>query len=162
MDEQKSFFREFFRITLKTFAYTILFAAITGWLFGERLEDFLSGFISGGQGLSYQHIFQILLLSAVNSAISTFVSTSKLFKNMLGLWCSLITMVTCLAATVAVVAWFGWIPLSEWRTWLVFIAGFLVIFLALFIIMVVITTREDRQYNRLLSNYKKQNNKDHP
>ncbi|MCL1788538.1 MAG: hypothetical protein FWG38_11175 [Defluviitaleaceae bacterium] len=162
MDEQRSFLKEFLRLTPKTFAYTILFATITGWLFGDRLEDFFNVLISGNQGLSYQHIFQIFLLSAVNSAISTFVNTSKWFKNILELWCSLITMVTCLAATAAVVAWFGWIPLSAWRTWLVFIAGFLAIFFALFIIMVVITTREDKQYNRLLSNYKKQNNKDHP
>ena len=158
MDEQKSIIKEFFRIMPVTFAYAMMFAALAGWLLGDRLDDFFSVLLPGNAGFSYQHIFQIFLLAAVNSLITAVVNNAKFFKKIMALWQAIITMLLCLTATVAVTAWSGWIPLTSWRIWVAFISGFVIIFVALSVIMIIKTNREEKQYNQLLSDYKKQKN----
>jgi len=142
MDERKRIPEKFFRLTSATFTCVIIANALPGWILGSD------------EGMQIQFIFQILLLAAVNSGISVFVTNAKIFARLLTLWQLIITMFSCLTATILLAIPFRMIPLHSPAAWAAFIAIFVATFIVVSAVVIIKTKLDENRYNRQLSNYK--------
>jgi len=156
MDEQRSIIKEFFRLTSMSFTIAILAMSLIGWIFGDTAQEASAAFQLGADGLPLQTIFGVLLLAALNSAISVFITTAKIFDKLMLLWKMIITMFSCLMASSIMVAALRWIQRDSLEAWLWFIISFVASFTIVATIMVVKIKLEEKKYNNLLSNYKKE------
>jgi len=156
MNEKKSFLKEFVRLTAIAFSSVVLTLSAIGWFF----DDAAAMLHLGDAGLSYQTIFQIFLFSVTNSVLSLVIT--KIFKNMMVLWQLIITMFACLTASGIIVAIFGWIPMDSWRAWLWFAITFAGAFTIVATAMVVRIRLADKHYEKLLTDYKVNQEKEKP
>lgn len=155
MNEQISTLKGFIRLVMTTFSCAILGMSAFGWILGDAAEETSAMFILGGQGLSFQTIFQLLLFSIINSAISVVVTNASVFKKQMLLWRMVAVMFSCLVANIIMVVSFSWIRRDSLEAWLWFIISFVIIFVTVAAFAIVKTLIEDRYYNHLLSDYKK-------
>jgi len=142
MDERKKIPEKFLQLTSMAFTFAIIANALFGQVYG------------GDDGIAFHVIFQILLLSAVNSGISLFVTNAKFFERLLTLWQLIITMFACLAATTPLVIVFRLIPLYSPAAWVVFITIFVASFILVSAIIIIKIKLDEKRYNRQLLNYK--------
>lgn len=156
MDEQKSIINEFFRLTAISFAFAILFMSAVGWIFGDTVQESTAAFELGGDGLPFATIFGVLLMAVINSSIAVFITSAKIFDKLLLLWKMIIIMFSCLTATGVLTVALRWIDRESWEAWLWFIVSFVVSFIIAAAIMAIKVILENRRYNDLLSDYKKE------
>jgi len=159
MEEQTGIIKGFFRLVMISFFFAILVMSLFGWIRGGTISDTSVAFGIGAEGLSYQTIFKVLLLSAVNSGISLSVNVAKIFTKVMLLWKMAFIMFSCLAATAIMAAAFRWIQRDSLSTWLWFVSTFITTFILAAIITIIKVKREEKKYNDLLSNYKKEHGK---
>ena len=160
MNEKKSILKEFWRLVTITFTCTILIMSVIGWLFGDIAKEATTMFHLGSIGLPYQTIFQILTFTVINSGLSLFIG--KVFKNLLLLWQLIITMFACLVASGIMVVVFRLIPPGSWASWLWFVASFVGLFIIIAAVMIIKTSLADREYEKLLTDYKAKQKKESP
>jgi len=156
MDEQRSNIKEFFRLAMITFSVTILAMSLYGLIFGDVAQESSMAFELGSDGLSYQTIFKVLLLAITNSGISIFIAITNLFAKFMHLWKMIFTMFSCLTVTGIMIAAFRWIQYDSLLSWLWFIAIFVVSFVLASVAITIKIRWEEKKYNDLLSNYKKE------
>ena len=152
MGEKQSVLKEFLQLVAATFTCATLAMSIAGWFFGDAAEGTTAVFDLGSAGLSYQTIFQLFIFAVINAGISLLVS--MICKKLMLLWQLIVTMFACLVASGILAVIFRWIPLDSWEAWLWFAASFFGIFITIATVMVVRTTLADKQYEKLLSDYK--------
>jgi hypothetical protein len=152
MDEKKSITNEFMRYVTTTFTYTVLSVSMLGFFIGDTLQEntIMSAF--GYEGLSHRTIFQLILLSVINSGLSLIID--RIFKKQMLLWRIIITMPICLVATGIMIAGFRWLPLDSWTPWIVLAAVFTGIYVLTSSILIIKTKLADKKYEKLLSDYK--------
>jgi len=158
-NEQRSAIKEFFRLVTATFTLSIIAMSISGLIFGERAREVTVIVSLAGEGISYIINVQLLAFSVVNSGISVFISSAKIFKNIMLMWQLVITLFLCLIASSIMISIFNWIRLDSWIEWLIFVTSFVVIFVVIAIIMIVKIRLENDHYNNLLSDYKNRQKK---
>ena len=159
MSEQKSVVKQFFRLTMISFSIAILVMSLFGWMFGSTALETSAAFELGSYGLPHRTIFNVLLLAVVNSGISVFVANYKVFTRIMLLWQLMVNMFSCLLVSSVMVAAFRWIERDALSAWLWFVLTFIGSFIFVAIIIVLKIRREDKKYNDLLSNYKKEHGK---
>jgi len=159
MDEQTNIVKEFFRLTMISFCVAILVMSLFGWIRGGATPDAAMTFGMGVDGLSYQTIFKVLLLAAVNTGISLCINVTKIFAKMMLLWKMALVMFSCLVATSVLAAAFRWIQRDSITAWLWFVLTFSASFVLAAAVTIIKVKRDEKKYNDLLSNYKKERGK---
>ena len=152
MDDKKNIIKEFLRLVTTTFTCAVLATSLLGWLTENVVQEMITIFNIGQAGLSHQTIFQLILLSSINSSLALLIG--RVFKNKMLLWQLIITMFVCLAATSILFVGFRWLPLASWASWLVFFASFIGLFVIISAILIIKIKIADKQYEKLLSDYK--------
>jgi len=156
MDKKTNTFGELVRLTLLTFACTILAMSAAGWFFGGTEGETSEIFTFGSDGLAFRVIFQVLMFAIVNSSIS--LSIAKIMGEAILLWHMLVTMLSCLIASCVMVVVFGWLSFDSWAGWIMFIGTFVAVFVLASTAIVIKVKWDDKRYNALLLDYK--NNKE--
>lgn len=153
MDSEKTFLEKLIGGTCKTFAVMILLSSIIGWIFGDRLRGEVI-FFTDADGLSFEIILQMLVLSFVNFAISLGATKTKLYQRINVLWQLTITGLICLVATACITSVFDWVQYGTIAAWIRFGVIFIIIYVLFATIVCVKTMYDNMRYNRLLSDYR--------
>jgi DNA integrity scanning protein DisA with diadenylate cyclase activity len=97
---------------------------------------------------------QLFIFSLTPSGIKIWLSSEFFAKRLMLLWRMALMFLLSFIASVLFSVLFRWFPLGDIQAWLSFIISLSVCF-ALGIFFVVLKTRlEDKNYNKLLSDYK--------
>ena len=152
MDNKKSILKAFLRLATITFACTVLAMSVAGWLAGDIMEGSPAVLIPIDAGLSHFTIFQILVFSLINSGLTVFLGI--VLKKLMYMWQLITIMFACLVASAALAVAFQWLSFDSLGPWLQFAGSFAAVFIILAIIMVTKTRLKDKQYEKLLSDYK--------
>lgn len=142
------------------FAIEVLFVAITGKIFGNEAGIVSSMYQLGDKGIADSTIFQLLLCSFIITCITTFLSSSKFFKNMMVVWKTVLVLALVLIVIVLFIACFKWFPLDYWQGWVGFLLSFGVCFIGSTILMIIKTKTEEKKYDELLTQYKNKKEKE--
>ena len=160
MDE-KNGVRKYLTDTITmVFATSLLGASASGLIMNNFVrEDLLwigSGgfFVIGAEGISYASIFQLFGMSVTLSVLLLiFVSDFFLSKYML-VWRYMIFMGLALIAISLFVVVFRWFPPGVWQGWASLLGAFTVFSSVSMIPTFIKIKREDKEYEKALSEYK--------
>jgi MFS family permease len=154
MDDKKNIATTLFRNITETFAISLIVMVFTGWMLSGTAFERDDVFIFGVEGLSYQSIAQIFAWSCILGTLITVLSTDIFYKKTMLLWRCAVLFVLGLATSVTFAIVFRWFPLGMWTAWAGFVGFFVIGFGAGLSIMLIITKRSDRLYEKRLSEYK--------
>jgi hypothetical protein len=154
MDNKKNIVYTLFQYITSIFGTSLIVMSITGWALINSSHELAEPLIFGSEGLSYQSIFQIFTWSCILATLITILTGDIFFKKIMYLWRSVVLFLLGATTTIIYAIVFRWFPLDDWMAW----TGFLVFFTAGFCIsltiMLVLTKRSDKRYEKLLSEYK--------
>jgi len=161
MEEKKNILKFLMENITTIFTYGLLAATASGWLLGSLSPDHISAmfategfFLTGLGGLSYESLLQFFGLSVViGTLLLIFVSDFFLSKYML-VWRYLIFLVAAVMAISLFVLIFRWFPPGVWHGWAALLVGFVVSSSVSMIPTFIKIKREDKEYEKALSNYK--------
>jgi len=161
MNEKKGIGRLFLFYSVMAFAPSILVMALSGWIISRVADDSfykLTEFsLLGSDGMSYQSIAQIFLLSLIFGALLTIFMSEIFFKKVMLLWRYMIfiflsSVTLCLFAII-----FQWFRIDMREAYLTMALLFIVFFTIGIIPVIIRTKLNDKRYKKLLSEYKSKN-----
>ena len=141
--------------TLILFAVTILLLIILAAFFGDAAGDSTTIYQFGNRGLASSTLLQFLLSSTVTTALRCFYFSEVIFKRMMTLWRTILMLFSVLASNLIFIILFKWFTLDNLYAWIGFLLFFFGGAVMGSLVMILKTRLESRQYNQLLSNYKK-------
>ena len=164
MEKKKAIRKYLLETITSVFTFAMLGASIAGWLLDNFLpQEFLrdsrayfegSFFGLGLGGLHFEGIFQLFGLSVVLAILLLiFMSDIFLSKYML-MWRYLFFLGSALISISAFVVIFAWFPPDNWQGWGVMLATFIVFSSLSMIPTFIKVKREDKEYEKALSDYK--------
>ena len=160
MDENKSFARLFLEKTVATFVPTILVFSLTGWVLSLVSGDAFYQEIKtvfGYDGLSYSSIAQLFALSVILGGMNTIFLSDIIFKKAMLLWRYIVFAFLSLVTLYLFALLFRWLPIDLWIAWVIMPICFMAFFLLSSAPFIIATKLKDRQYGRMLDNYKTKN-----
>jgi len=160
MDEKKSIISIFFAHLASTFMAAIIAVSIAGWVGGGNVFEGAGLLRLGNQGLAFSSIAQLFAWSIVLSAFITLLTSDVILKKTMLLWRVLLLLLLGILTSVAFAVIFRWFPLGSWEAWAGFLIPFAVGFGGGLFLMVAATKAADKQYEKLLSDYKSNQNKE--
>lgn len=155
MDKKKGFFSLFFTNLATVFMPTILAVSFAGSLQGEAAREHVGILRLGNEGLAFDSIAQLFAWSVVLALLITVLTSDIWLKKVLLLWRLVALLVLGVASCVGFAVGFRWFPTDAWAAWVAFIVFFALCFAGGMFGAIVITKLRDKQYNKLLSDYKK-------
>lgn len=154
MEEKGSKIYRFFSQVLILFAIDILILMLLAALVGNLAQGMSSIYQFGAKGLSSITMLQFLLSSATIILLKSFFHSEKRFQRLTALQRTIFMQACILLIHILYIIVFGWFSLNNYLAWI----GFLVLFaggFALGLLVMVLKIRLDnRQYDKLLSQYK--------
>ena len=165
MMEEKNTIRKYLLETITSvFTFALLGVAVAGWLLDNFMpQEFIhntessfvgSFFVVGMGGLHYEGIFQLLGLSVVLAILLLIFMSDRFLSKYMLLWRYLFFLGSALISISMFVLVFGWFPPNVWQGWGVLLATFIVFSSISMIPTFVKIRREDKQYEKALSDYK--------
>lgn len=136
------------------FAIMVLAILIPGSFMDESPREYSSFFSLAPNGISYQSLWQMLGASVAITTLQTIIFDSKLFKNLMTLYKTIIMLASTILIIIVFVIAFDWFPIDMPSAWFSFIGMFVVCFVVSTLVMVSKTKRESQTYDRLLNEYK--------
>ena len=158
MSKRKKIEKYLFETIAVTFAMATFGAAMGGFLmdtFGSGVTVYGGFFAYGLGGLYYERIFQLFGLSVVLGVLLLIFISDLVLEKVMLLWRYVIFLPLAIVAISAFVIMFRWFPIDVWQWWALLIAVFVTSSLGSMIPMFVKVRREDKQYEKALSDYKK-------
>jgi magnesium-transporting ATPase (P-type) len=141
--------------TMILFAVIILILVLLASLFGDGAQELSSLYQLGSKGLATSTILQFLLSSAVIITLKNFFFSEIIFKKLLSLWRTVLSLFSILIANIIFIVIFDWFTLKNAAAW----AGFLICFgggcILGSLFMIIKTKIENKQYDNLLNSYKR-------
>lgn len=139
-----------------SFVVVILVNMALGPLVGGEAREISTLFSLGELGISYEALYQGLLLATVCTVLSELLVSDLLFPKMLILWRTVI-MFFVVGGTAGFLSMkFGWFPSDNLMAWTTYIICFVVCaLLSTFVVMK--NRREDELMNEKLAEYKRKN-----
>ncbi len=113
---------------LISFAVSILFLMIIGFILGEDVKTYSTMFSLGKEGLTFTTILQFFLMCCIMTLLNFIFYSDSIIKHK-GFLFRTIGMCTGATIVVALLAVkFGWFPINEWRPWVGYATSFLIFF----------------------------------
>jgi len=154
MENKNSTVFTFITQVLMLFAVDILILMFFAALFGEAAREMSTMYQFGKNGLASSTMLQFLISSITVTSIKTLLFSDRVFKKMMALWRTVITLICILITHIFFIVAFGWFSFNNLLAW----AGFLICFIGGFSLgllwMLLKNRNENRRYDRLLSEYK--------
>lgn len=152
--------KSFVSIFLRNFAMATLVIIFIGYSLGKYTKGIPGLYVLGSEGIQYQSLFQIALLSVINSFFEYLLNNISSLKNISFTKRTVFMMLSCGFSDVIFCYIFKWFPAEYVIGWI----GFFICFFACLIICISImyykTRQEEKKYNLLLSNAQKRRNTD--
>jgi len=162
MDEQISKAKQIRKflseVITSVFACAVLGATISGWVISSFADTELptySGFFSLYMGgMSYGSIIQLFGLSVVLGILLLIFISDIFLEKILLLRRYMFFLISALIAISLFVLVFGWFPPDAWQGWVAVWGSFAVFSCVSMIPAFIKARREDREYEKALSDYK--------
>ena len=148
--------KKFITSTAEIFTLSLLFVSFFNFALGGEAKDLrpVSELFSlCEEGLSFAALGELLLLSAIISALRTLWFSDRFFKNMLMLNRITLMLVSVFFAAGICSVLFGWFPPSMWQAWLGFVLSFGIGTAVSFTVMFLRSRAESGKYQRNLTAY---------
>ena len=160
MDQPKNPVLSFLSQILFGFGFAIATISIIGFMLGNEARDVSTMYRLGGEGLPYGTMLQFFLCVATLQILRIVIFSKAIFKEMLLLWRAVLMIAAGMLTAGAFAVGFGWIPIDRGSAWLSFILSYGICTGVGTAIMLITTKRKDKQYNKLLSQYKEKQQKE--
>ena len=145
--------RAFYDQVARNFTLASIVISIVGISFKDEIVGF-SGLFGRG-GLTYEGIFQILILAVTYALLQT-VFFSKFFikeishaKRMIGFTTS------AFGSSAILVALWGWFPIDSSLAWIGFILSYSISLVLSILVFGILFKNKEKEYERLLTKYQK-------
>lgn len=156
MEHKKNEILSFLNQTLVLFAIEILLLILFAVFFGEGAKNVSTMYQFGAKGLAITTLLQFFLSAATISLLQYIFYSEKIFKRLLVILRTTY-MLTCILIThILYIIIFRWFSFDNYSAWLYFLICFIGGIVIGLLFMVFKTKLENRQYDELLNNYKKQ------
>ncbi|MCL2322211.1 MAG: hypothetical protein FWC47_08925 [Oscillospiraceae bacterium] len=155
MDENKSLITIFFNQVFLTFGLAIIAISIVGWSVGDVTKGTVSLLSLGCEGLSYKSLLQVFIFSFFEGIITLIFNPNLFIKKMMLLWRIVLVFAASLVLAIVCSILFHWFPTGNFLAWIGFIASTTVGFMIGLIYALIKIRLENKKYNELLTNYKK-------
>ena len=139
---------------LISFAVSILFLMIIGFIVGEDVKTYSSMFSLGNKGLTFTTILQFFAMSFIMTLLNFIFFSDSIFKSR-GFLFRIIGM--CTGATIVVALFavkFDWFPINEWKPWIGYATSFLIFFTISCVLMALKTKLENYKMEEALNRIK--------
>ena len=156
MEVKGNYIFRFLNQVLVIFSINIIIQILLAALFGESARSMSSMYQFGSKGLASTTMLQFLLSAVTCSALMNFFFSERLFKKMLALWRIVLILLCIFFLHILYIIIFGWFTFDNYLAWIGFIICFSGGFVLSFLIMVIKTKLDNKQYDELLSHYKDQ------
>ncbi len=160
MDSKRNNIFSFLTETFVLFAVDILLLMLLAIFFGEGAKTISPIYRLGSQGLAIPTMLQFFLAAATVAALRALFYSDKIIKNMKAIWKATLLVISIFIIHVIYIIVFRWFSFDNYYAWLLFLVFFLGGFVAGLLFMVIKTKLENRQYDKLLSQYKNQHEGD--
>ncbi len=146
------------------FSVTVILISITGFIFGDNIEESASYTITmfklGNRGLAFSTIFQFLASSAIISLLKLLLLSDKIIKNMMLLWRTVLLVFLVIITVSGFIIFFKWFPINSYIAWLCFLLSFGICFGMGTLTLLIKNKLESKRYEESLANYKLNRNKE--
>ncbi|NLY20359.1 MAG: DUF3021 domain-containing protein [Tissierellia bacterium] len=137
------------------FVIVVLVLMVVGPIVGNDAKEISTLFSLGSVGIEYITLFQALLIAVVSTLLSELLTSDLIFKNMLLLWKTVITLFIVGISAGSMSALFGWLPKDDFKIWIMYIVCFLIC-ATISILVVMKNKKDEKDLNDKLDEYKKQ------
>ncbi len=155
MQENKTGALAFLTNFLVIFGITVLIVTVIGVLAGEESMQYSSMFKLGGAGVAYITLFQLAFADLIITILNRLFFSEKVFKTMMVMWRTIFMVFSIIAVMVVFIFIFKWFPVDFVPGWIGFFVSFGTCFVGSTVISVIKTKADDKKYNELLEQYKK-------
>ncbi len=156
MEQKNNAILSFLTQTLVLFAIDILLLILFATLFGEGARNASTMYQFGSKGLATSTMLQFLLSAATISLFQRFFFSEKIFKQLLVILRTTYMLICILLTHIAYILLFQWFYYDDYHAWISFLTCFVGGFILGLLFMLLKRKLENRQYDELLTNYKKQ------
>lgn len=154
MEKKGNIFFQFLNQVLIIFSIDTLILMILAALVGEEAKGLSTIYQLGNKGLASTTLAQFLLSSVTIVLIRNLFLSVNLFKKLCTLMRTILMVICILLSHILYIILFGWFSLDNHVAWISFFALFAGGFSLGLLIMVLKLKLDNRQYDRLLSQYK--------
>ncbi|MFT4143877.1 MAG: hypothetical protein QM644_05425 [Mobilitalea sp.] len=156
MEHKNNAILSFLTQTLVLFAIDILLLILFAALFGEGARNVSTMYQFGSKGLATSTILQFFLSAATISLIQRIFFSEKIFKQLLVILRTTYMLICILITHIVYILLFQWFSYDDYYAWISFLTCFVGGFVLGLLFMLLKRRLENRKYDELLSNYKKQ------
>jgi hypothetical protein len=156
MEHKNNDILSFLTQALVLFAIDILILILFSALFGEGARNASTIYQFGSKGLASSTLLQFFLSAATISLLQRTFFSEKIFKQLRVILRTTYMLICILLTHIAYILLFQWFYYDDYHAWISFITCFVGGFVLGLLFMLIKTKLENRQYDELLNNYKKQ------
>ncbi len=154
MEEKGNFIFRFLNQVMITFSMDVLILIFLTALIGDEAKSMSTIYQLGSKGLASATIVQFLLSSVTIVSMRNLFLSEKLFTKLNTLRRTLLMLLAILLTHILYIILFGWFPLDNYFAWISFLVLFTGGFALGLLIMLLKIKLDNRQYDKLLSQYK--------
>lgn len=156
MENKNNTIFTFLNRTLVLFSIDILMLMLLAHIVGDDARSVSTMYQLGSTGLATSSMLQFLLGAATVSALQMFFYSERIFKRLMTIWRAAFLLIGILITHIFYIIGFGWFSFKQVYAWVAFIICLIVGFFSGLLFMVIKTKIENRQYKKLLKEYKKE------
>ncbi len=154
MEEKGNIVFRLLNQVLITFSIDILILMLLATLVGDEARSMSTIYQLGSKGLASATLVQFLISSVTIVFLRNVFLSEKLFKKLSTLQRTIFMVLCMLLIHIVYIILFGWFPLDNRFAWISFLVLFTGGFTMGLLIMLLKIKLDNRQYDKLLSQYK--------
>lgn len=152
MEKTIELFLQIMRKTAIPFMVCSVFLNGVGYLNGVEVMKVSS--LYQPQGITFEGVFQLFLLSLFVGFLNTVFDTKTFMKNTLPLYKDILRISLVLVVTTCFAWYFRWFEMDNIYAWVGFIIAFAICIIISVSLSVYITHKKNKEYELLLKKYK--------
>lgn len=152
MEKTIEFFVQIMRKTAIPFMICSVFLNVVGYFAGNEIMKVSS--LYHQQGITFEGIFQLFLLSLFVGFLNTIFDTKTFMRNILPLYKNILRIVLVLVVTTCFAWYFRWFAMDSIYAWISFIIAFTICIIISVSLSLYLTHKKNKEYELLLKKYK--------
>ena len=152
MEKTIEFFLQMMRKTAIPFMICSVFLNTVGYFTGNEIMQVSSLYHT--QGITFEAIFQLFLLSLFVGLFNTVFDTKTFMKKTLPLYKNILRIVLVLVVTTCFAWYFRWFAMDNIYAWVSFIIAFTICIIISISLSLYLTHKKNKEYGLLLKKYK--------
>lgn len=156
MDNLFEIILKIIKATVLPFVVSIVYITLAGFYFEESLMVISNLYVQGG--ISYNALFSLFSISMMIGMVNTLFDSSNFMKETLFLYKNILRVLIITLILIVYIYIFKWFPFNHIEAWISFFIAYGISVGVSFAISFYILKRRDKEYQRLLEEYKKKCN----